>query len=190
MPKKSYVGKLLVANPLNPKDSLNHSVILVVTHTPELALGLQINKPMLDLNLSDVGDQVGIYLDSTEPIYYGGNMNPNKIHVVHSSDWSGLTTIPLTKKLSVTNDISVLAALSQGEGPECYKACAGFWAWEGGQLEEQIESKISKVQHRWEAVPATMDNVFDYGTHLDHWHRVIEDAAKHQVSAWFNPSLG
>lgn len=185
MPKKSYVGQLIAANPLNPKDNLNHSVILIVTHTPDLALGLQINRPLFDLNLAEVSDQVGIFVDSQEPVYHGGNMGPNKIHVIHSNDWSGLTTVQITDQLSVTNDISVLAALSQGEGPEFYRACAGFCAWESGQLDAQITAKPnSTVKHRWEIAPATMENVFDSGANLDHWHRVIEAAAREQVSNW------
>jgi putative transcriptional regulator len=186
MPKKSYVGQLIAANPLNPKDNLNHSVILIVTHTPDLALGLQLNRPLLDLNLAEVSDQVGIFVDSQEPVYYGGKMSPNKIHVVHSNDWSGLTTVQITDQLSVTNDISVLAALSQGQGPEFYKACAGFWGWDRGQLDAQITAKsTSNVKHRWETAPATLENVFAIGAELDHWHRVIEAAAREQVSNWF-----
>jgi putative transcriptional regulator len=191
MSKNSYVGQLLVANPLNPKDSLTHSVILVVTHTSELSLGLQINRPILDLSMADVSDQVGVYVTSSEPIFYGGNMSPNKIHVIHSNEWQGLTTIPITDTLSVTNDVSVLVALSRGDGPEYWKACAGCWAWESGQLEEQLSAKPeSKVRHRWELATADPEIVFDSGPSLDIWHRVIEAAAREQVSAWLNPSPG
>lgn len=186
MTKKSYVGNLLAANPLNPKDSLDHSVVLIVSHSDGMALGLQLNRPMIDLTMADIGDQVGIYLDSEDPIFYGGSMNPNKIHMVHSNDWSGLTTVQLNDEISLTNDISVLAAISQGEGPEYYKACAGFWIWENDRLEQQLEAKPrSKVKHRWEMAPATIKNVFEAGATTDQWHRVIEDAAKHQISAWF-----
>lgn len=186
MPKKSYIGKLIAANPLNPKDSLNHSVVLIVTHTDEVCYGLQINKPMQTMTVADISDQVGIYVPSQDPIYIGGGSQPNKIHVVHSNDWAGLTTVKVNDEISVTNDISVLAALSRGEGPEYFKACAGFCYWDAEQLMEQIEAKSDvRVKHRWEYVAASLDNVFDSGNNLDHWHKVIEEAARHQVSAWF-----
>ena len=186
MPKKTYVGQLLAANPLNPKDSLDHSVILVVTHTPNLAFGLQINRPMTDLTVAEVSDQVGIYVPDPTPVYYGGGVGASKIHVIHSSDWGGFNTIEVTDELSVTSDISVLAAISRGEGPEYYKACAGIWGWEGDQLNKEIEARSnSDVKHRWEAVKATPELIFDSGNNLDHWHKVIEAAAREQVSAWF-----
>jgi putative transcriptional regulator len=106
--------------------------------------------------------------------------------MIHSNDWSGPSTVKVTDQISVTHDISVLAALSQDEGPQLYKACAGFWAWQGGQLESQILAKPnSTIKHRWEIAPATMENVFNSGENLDHWHRVIEAAAHEQVSNWF-----
>lgn len=186
MTEKSYVGHLLAANPFNPKDQLEQGVILVVTHTAELALGLQINKPLSNITLSDICSQIGIDADLDEPIYHGGVVNTNKIHVVHSNDWSGLTTARLNNELSVTNDISILAALARNEGPEYFKACAGFWGWESGQLDSQIQAKTEKqIKHRWETVPATVNNVFEAGSDFDHWRSVIEESAAKQVAVWF-----
>lgn len=185
MAKKSYVGTLLAANPLNPRDNLNHSVILIVTHTDEHCLGLQINRPMSDLSIADVSDQVGLYVPCQDSVYAGGNMQPNRIHMLHSNDWAGLTTVRITEDISLTNDISVLAALSRNEGPEYFRACAGFWSWDTDQLTAQIRGKGNNIKHRWESVPATMSTVFECGDYTDHWHKVIEEAARQQVSTWF-----
>lgn len=186
MPKKTYVGQLMAANPLNPRDSLDHSVILVVTHTANFAFGLQINRPLSELTVAEVSDQVGIYVPDPTPVYYGGGVGTSKIHVIHTNDWEGFNTIKVTDELSVTSDVSVLAALSRGEGPEQYKACAGIWGWDGDKLAQEIEAKTgSEVLHRWETVKATPELIFDSGNNLDHWHRIIEAAAREQVSAWF-----
>ncbi len=182
---KSYLGKLLAANPSNPKDSLERSVILVVSQSERISLGLQINKPSLNFDLSEVCDQMGIYVDSTEPVYYGGNVTPNKIHIIHSNDWTGLTTIPITEEISLTNDISVLTAISRNQGPEYFKACAGFWGWEPEKLESQIESKNDyEVLYRWEYVSATPELVFGNFERNQYWEMVIEAAAREQVSHW------
>lgn len=184
--EKSYVGQLLVANPLNPDDSLEKSVILIVSHSVEYSLGLQINRPLPDFFMNDVGEQIGIYLDSSEPVYYGGNMTTHKIHMIHSNDWSGLTTIKINDRISVTNDISVLTAIAKNEGPEYFRACAGFWGWEAGQLENQLGNVVGpKVKHRWETAPATIENVFQTISQEEHWHLVIEDAANQRINSWF-----
>lgn len=180
------IGSLLAANPLNPRDNLSQSVILVVTHSDELTLGLQLNRPLMEMNLQLVGEQVGIQLDLDDSVYFGGPMNPNKIHMVHSSDWQGLTTVQITDSISVTNDISVLTALARGEGPEYYRACAGFWAWQAGQLESQLRSEKGTL-HRWEYTQATIETVFEQGSNRDHWQSVIAAAARDQIESWFNP---
>lgn len=183
--QKSYLGKILAANPNNPSDSLEKSLILVVTHTRSMVLGLQINRPLPEFTMSALGDQIGIFLDSDETVFYGGTQHPNKIHVVHSNDWAGITTIQINEEISVTNDISVLAAISRNEGPEYFKACAGFWAWENRRLEDQIQNKHCKDPHRWELIDASSELIFGSGIYDEHWHKVLEAVAREKVNAWF-----
>jgi putative AlgH/UPF0301 family transcriptional regulator len=68
MSKKKYQGHLLVANPSNPKDELEKSVILIVTHTPTLGIGLQINNPHTELSLAKVADNIGLAYTGDEPV--------------------------------------------------------------------------------------------------------------------------
>ena len=75
MTKKNYKGHLLVANPNNPKDYLHQSVILVVTHTDTLGIGLQINNPNTSLSLSNIGKNIGVRFVQDQPVYYGGNIS-------------------------------------------------------------------------------------------------------------------
>lgn len=185
MIQESYVGNILIANPKNPQDSLERSLILIVTDTEDMSLGLQLNKPMLETSLTLICDQMNIFIDSDDPVYYGGSLHSNKIHVIHSNDWSGFTTIKINNEISVTNDISVLTALAAGEGPEFYRACAGFCAWEAGKLDDQIKSKNNKIKHRWEVVKATQDLVFDTGDGIDQWHKVLSQFAQQRISSWF-----
>lgn len=184
MIKKKYPGYLLLANPNNPRDELNKSVLLIVTHTNNVAVCLQINNPLEDINLQTVAGNIGIDYPTADPLYYGGNIAQNKIHVVHSLDWRGMSTVKLNDRLAVTNDISVLAAISQGEGPEYYRACAGYWLWENGRLDQQLDPKFKGEPHKWEISPATINNVFN-GEGPEQWRNAIDEAAKFQVNAWF-----
>ena len=54
MTKKKYLGHLLVANPNNPRDELSKSVMLLVTHNQQNAIGLQINNAVDQLNLKTI----------------------------------------------------------------------------------------------------------------------------------------
>jgi len=175
----------LVSNPLNPRDELEQSVILIVTHTDQLGIGLQINNPQEDLDLGKISTGMGLPFYSKDPVYYGGNMNQNKIHVIHSLDWRSLSTVQLTKDIGITNDISILSAISQGEGPEFYKACSGYWLWEEGRLDIQLDPRnhLEHEPHKWEIAPANINNVFKI--HPDElWERSIEASARYHTSTW------
>lgn len=184
MTKKKYAGHLLVANPNNPRDELSKSVLLLVTHTDKLAIGLQLNNPLEEIDLQTVAFNSNLDYPEGDPLYYGGNISMNKIHVVHSNDWKGLSTVRLNDQISVTNDISVLAALSRGEGPEHFRACAGYWIWDDGRMDRQLDPRNKDEPHTWEIVPATLENVFE-GEGPEQWRAALDEAAKFQVSAWF-----
>ena len=181
--KQSYQGYLLVANPNNPKDELEKSVILVVGHGIEQVVGIQINNPYDRLTVQSISEGLGIDLDITDSVYRGGGNGVNKISMIHSADWTGLSTTLITENLAVTNDISVLAALSRGEGPEYVRACAGHWLWDRHQLDQQLDPHAI-TRYKWEAVPANMINIFDLEGE-EQWQSALEASARYQVSAWF-----
>lgn len=183
MTKKNYQGHLLAANPNNPRDELDRAVILLIGYGADTVFGLQINNPYDDLNIKSISDNIGIDLDIDAGIYRGGSNGLGKISVVHSADWTGLSTVLISENLAVTNDISVLAALSRGEGPEYFRACAGHWLWERSQLESQLDPH-TKTRYKWEAVPARLETVFGLEGE-EQWQTALEESARHQVSAWF-----
>jgi len=184
MQRESYVGKLMIARPTNPKNEYYRGVQLIVTDTPNVVVGLQINRPHLDLTLTKVTRNIGIDHEGDQPIYFGGYENPHKIHVIHSLDWSGISTVALTDHIGLTNDISVLMALSRGEGPEHFRACAGYWVWQRDRFDREITDTVHPDEKdRWETMPASLETVFL--TDADQqWHTCIEQLAKNRVSEW------
>lgn len=182
MTNKNLQSHLIAANPANPRDEMDQAVILITNHSVKLSVGLQINRVIPDLTLTTVARDLGIWYEGDCPIYHGGNNSRNKIHVVHSNDWSSLSTVIINEELSVTNDISVLAAISRGEGPEHFKPCAGYWTWEEGDLDLQVSDPRSS--HKWETVPATAANVFG-SDGSEQWRSVLEASAKLAVDVWF-----
>lgn len=190
MPKSSYKGNLIVAHPNNPRDELSRAVILVIAHTHSRSMGIQINYPVAHPSLSSICDNIGIEFLCDDALYYGGNVGTNKIHVVHSSDWNSTSTIMLNEDIYLTSDISVLAALAAGEGPSQFRACAGFWGWDDGELDRQLSNNfIKENKYHWEIVKATSQNVFD-GQGPEQWRKVLEDCASQRINSWFSPSLG
>jgi putative transcriptional regulator len=181
---QSLTGQLLIANPQNPRDELDRSLILVVSHNPDLAIGLQLNLPIRDIDLCTVAFNSHVDYDRSDPLYYGGNMNANKIHVVHSTDWQGLTTVQLNDQIAITNDLSIIMAISRNDGPEQFRACAGYWIWNDGRLDKQLDPRIWEDPHTWETVSATPDLIFDESGSKQ-WRRALDRSIKNQIDSWF-----
>ena len=178
------IGQLLVANPANPRDELNRGTILVVEETPRCTVGIQLNHKLELMDLASLSIGLGMEYRGTDPIYFGGNVQAGKIHVIHSLDWRGMSTIDITDHIGMTSDIGVLAAISTGEGPELFRACAGYWNWDSLDLMRQVRAQDrTEHHHRWECIPATLENVFG-PEGRDQWVSALDESTKNQVSHW------
>ena len=154
-------------------------------HDSTGAVGLQINKPFSGLSFDTVMQNVGLHLDSDQPLYNGGPESINRIHVIHSMDWSSPTTIKLTDQLGVSNDLSVLIALSENQGPEYFRVVAGYTKWLPGHLEGEISGEGPwNISHTWTYIPSDPGIVFGMDD-IDQWHQIISDGARMQVASWF-----
>lgn len=188
MPKSNkYPGYLLLANANNPRDEMHRGVILVVNHTDDLAVGIQLNNVLTNMTLKEVAINTGMEWEdeyNAEPLYYGGSQNSSRVHVIHSPDWKGANTILINSEIAVTNDISIMAAISRGEGPSRYRACAGHWIWHSDALDLELDPQHRRSLHKWEIAPATGELVFDYDG-ADQWRQGLLDSAHHSAAQWF-----
>lgn len=186
MIEQNYRGYLLAAHPKRLDAFLRRSVVLILDHDKSGAIGLQINKPFTnDVTFQTVMENVNMSIATDQPLYNGGSESVNRIHVIHSLDWYSPTTSKITDKIGVSNDLSVLAAISQNEGPEYYRVCAGFTRWLPGHLEGEILGENPwTINHTWSYAPADHDNLFGPDD-IEQWHGVIAESSRLQVSNWF-----
>jgi putative AlgH/UPF0301 family transcriptional regulator len=185
MSQNNYIGTLAVANPNNPPDDLAKSVWLMVNHTEVSTVGLCINQIDPNNDLSTIANSLGINYYRRDPVFRGGDRNTSKVHIIHSLDWYSFGTVPLNDDIGITNDISVLMAIAKDEGPEYYRACAGFGIWEPGVFEQQLSSKIIKNNaYKWELIPATIENIFDIDYELL-WETSIQTSIINRVKDFF-----
>jgi putative AlgH/UPF0301 family transcriptional regulator len=182
---KKYVGHLLIANPSNPEDELSKAVMICLTHTSNLGIALQLNRIHTEMSLSAVSNNLGIKYYGLEPIWYGGNISVDKIHIVHSLDWRGLNTMSLTKSIGVTNDISILSAIVQGKGPQYFKACSGYWLFDNGRLDGHLSKTHDPSDpYKWETLTANLENVFHTDLNIM-WEVCLQQAIIKKVKEYF-----
>lgn len=138
---ESLVGQFLVANPAIPDPRFAHTVIYVVAHDRDGAMGLVINRglghgPMRTL-LEGFGveDATG---DRTVELHSGGPVEPTLGFVLHSDDFSGVATRPVADGVCLSVGFDVLQAIGAGKGPARRQIYLGYAGWGPGQLENEL----------------------------------------------------
>jgi len=186
MTLENYEGKLLVATPTTAHEHFQRGLLLVVRHTPNYSTQIQINKPVMSgMNISTVMQHSGINYIGMDPVYWGGPDETNRIFFVHTLDWQSTSTRRVTDQIGVTSEISILAAISTGNGPNHWRCCLGRRRLKSGFLEGEMSGDYPWTeQHRWLSIDAKVSNTF-HRIGDDQWLDCVEKAADQEVKAWF-----
>lgn len=184
-----FTGYLLASSPALYQDNELQKVILIISHSSQLVIGIQINQEILGQTIQAVSGRLGITIDGRDPLWDGGILGRDKIHVIHSTDWAGMSTVNLTDDIAVTSDISVLAALARGDGPSKFRACAGFYSWSNDELMDSLgisPTGIERKKTKWEMTPANDESVLSSDlSGDDQWLSILEASATYQSTKWF-----
>lgn len=178
-------GKLLIAQPKNQEGHFAKTVVLVAQHSMNGAWGVVVNRTARSLTMSSIMKAAGIDSKSDEPIYVGGPVEPTRVHVVHSMDWSSSGTLRITDDIGITGDLSVLAAIAANEGPQFYKAGVGLAVWSPGQLDGEMSGEEPWTpKHQWLTIDSSISLALT-GNGDEQWQRAINACVNHRVSELF-----
>lgn len=135
-------GKLLVAMPGMGDPRFDHSVIYMVSHTDEGAMGLIVNKPAPGVSLADVLDQLESAPSAGGPlhgVHFGGPVETGRGFVLHSDEYaSAIHTLPIAPGFALTATLDILEDIAHGKGPDKSLLMLGYSGWGPGQLEGEI----------------------------------------------------
>jgi putative transcriptional regulator len=158
-------GHLLVAMPGMEDERFAQSVILLVGHGSEGAMGLVVNREHESLKLSDILDE----LELGDPdavirlpeairdrvVMRGGPVERGRGFVLHSTDYQSGNTYKVTEEVGLTATLDILRALAFGPAPRASLFALGCCGWSPGQLEQEI------AENGWLTVPYNRSLVFD-----------------------------
>ena len=165
----------LVATKKNRDPRFNKTVILMLEHDDNGALGLVINAPLRKINLGHLISKTNdMSINKKElynveiPIYWGGPMDPNKILILHSNDYRSESTKNYNK-LSTSNDLKTLVAIAENKGPKKSLVIQGISAWTKGQLDGEIEIEM------WTLSDISMELIFETDNNIK-WPKAISSS--------------
>ncbi len=141
-------GQMLVADPGMTDPRFAESVVFMISHNEDGAIGVVVNRPMGQLPTQQL--LAGEPGDVT--IHYGGPVQPSLIMVLHDAALAGETSIVIDEKLAVTaNKAEVLRGQDTSETT---LLTLGYAGWGPGQLEAELAAGF------WGVAPAANDILF------------------------------
>jgi putative transcriptional regulator len=170
----SLAGHFLVASQSLLDPNFVRSVVLLVQHTEQGALGVVVNRP-ISKNVQDLWREVGGGpCTNTQPVYLGGPV-PGPLMAVHGN--AALGEVQIIPGLFFSASKQNLDALvSQSEGS--LKIFVGHSGWGSGQLEQELQ------QGAWLTVPSTPDLVFFDSSEL--WATVSRLIGREMMQSMLN----
>ena len=168
-PKNYFKGKhyesvkdlFLVATEEMNDPRFAKTVIIILRHDKNGALGLVINKKLGKINLGSLISEIeDRSINKNElynieiPIYWGGPVDKKKLLILHSNDYKNETTIKYND-LSTSSDLETLIKIAEKKGPKKSLVLLGLSAWNVEQLDGEIE------KGGWTLSKMSMDIIFE-----------------------------
>lgn len=158
----SLRGHFLVGSPHLADPNFYHSVVLMVQHDEEGALGLILNRPTSS-TVGDVWRLIGNdEIKSNRPIWLGGPVSGPLMAIHTQLAYSQLQVVP---GVHFSTDRNNLEQIVEADNKR-WLIFNGYSGWGPGQLERELK------QGGWLTIEATEDDVFHEGDDL--WERLIK----------------
>jgi putative transcriptional regulator len=133
---ESVRGKLLIAGPTLLDPNFWRTVVLIVEHTEDGAIGLVLNRPS-ETTVGEAVAQLDELVDPDDQLFIGGPVQPSSVIVLARFE------DPSEAAMIAFEDIGVLAAggalEDAGAGVRSGRAFVGHSGWGPGQLDGELE---------------------------------------------------
>ncbi|HEX4297945.1 MAG TPA: YqgE/AlgH family protein [Devosia sp.] len=161
----SFKGQFLVAMPGMGDERFRDTVIYVVGHGDEGAMGLVVNQSVDDMHFADILEELGlgekdqiIRLPSTvrdREVLRGGPVQRGRGFVLHSPDYfrEG-NSYAVNDDICLTATLDILKSMAFRNAPADAVFALGYCGWAPGQLENEI------ALNGWLTVPFLRELLF------------------------------
>ena len=161
----SLRGQFLVAMPDMGDDRFRESVIYLVGHGDEGAMGLVVNHSLDDMRFVDILEELKLGEKDelirlpddvkNRQVLRGGPVQKSRGFVLHSSDYFKIgNSYEVTEDICLTATLDILKAMAFNGSPAEALFALGYCGWSPGQLEQEIQG------NGWLTVPFSRELLF------------------------------
>lgn len=138
-------GQILIAMPNMGDPRFERAVIFMCAHNEDHAMGVIINKPLTNVEIADLLEQLEIEQDERSadtPVHFGGPVQTERGVVLHTLDYELESTVRMGEDLGLTATKDVLIDIAGKNptrpAPRRFLLAVGHAGWGSGQLEQEI----------------------------------------------------
>jgi putative transcriptional regulator len=157
-------GRLLVAAPALVDPNFRRSVVLMLEHSPDGALGLVLNRPTPLVSREALPEALAAVMPEGERIFQGGPVQPEAVIVLADFEDAAQAATIAFGSVGIVDPGGETA---RHGGIRAIRAFGGYAGWAGGQLEQEV------AEEAWVDAPAEAEDVFT-DDHNGLWSRVLE----------------
>ncbi len=169
---KSVQGKLLIASPRLMDPNFAHTVLLMIQHNDQGALGLVLNRP-LETTVREVCEKSLGEACDVEGVLHQGGPCEGPLMVLHRNELAKDSDV--IPGIFFTTERAKIESLLRQQGEARY--FVGYAGWSPGQLESEMEIES------WIVADADATHVFEGQSNL--WNALMAQRATGQ---WVDPS--
>ncbi len=153
-------GNFLVADPAMPDGRFAETVIYVLAHSSDGAVGIVVNRPGATRPMADVLRAFGVPPvegrgDATLDLHWGGPVQGDHVMLLHSDDYKTASTVAVAPGIALSVPKDALGDIAAGRGPQRFVVTVGYAGWAPGQLERELDMKS------WAVIPGSAELLFD-----------------------------
>jgi putative transcriptional regulator len=158
----SLKGQLLIAAPMLVDPNFHRTVVLIMEHTDEGALGVVLNRPT-ELAVGEAVPDLAELADG-DPVFAGGPVQPQAVIALaeHTGPVGEESVCGPIAPIQVSDDIDDI-----GGHVARVRVFAGYAGWGEGQLDDEL------AEEAWFTEPALPGDIFAGDTD-GLWRRVLE----------------
>lgn len=155
----AIANKLLIAMPDQGGGFFEKSVILMLEHNAQGAMGLTLTHAS-DMDMHALLDNLDMPLhnpqrDLSQPVMVGGPVQPDRGFILHHGKSRWENTARLSDELSLTVSLDFLKGVADDRVLEEYEVYLGYAGWSAGQLEQELRNNL------WLFAEADPELIFD-----------------------------
>ena len=138
-------GQLLVASSEMKDPRFAESIIYMVKHDDDGALGLVINKPVAKGPFDELLKGFGIDGKGAKGeivVHYGGPVSRHQGFVLHSDDMGLDSSTKVKDGVAMTADAKMIQAIAAGKGPRQALLILGYAGWAAGPVGNGTQRRI------------------------------------------------